>query len=315
MRSTLGVLPLLVATRLAAQSPDTTSFITMQGTDTIAVEQYVRTGNAIAGVWLQNQGGVYWHDYALVLGTDGWPAQYVMTLYTSRPHTFLLSVTYGADSATRIMVRDAVAATERVATPKGFPVGALSILSLDLALPRARQEHRDSTTILLDRAEVRGPSPPIPVKFFAGDSVRIGPGTMARIDRDGRLLALQQGPRETRRVGSFDLARLGRGFIRADSIARASRVAVALPPAALDQFTGEYSLNPSATIVVSRVGDKLMMHVGLQPPTELLASSPTTFFMEASTAVTFEFETDASGAVTGLALVQNGSRQRAAKTK
>jgi hypothetical protein len=66
------------------------------------------------------------------------------------------SITYGADSATRIAVRDSAAATERVATPKGFPVGALSNLSVDLALTRARQEHRDSTTSLLAHAEMHG---------------------------------------------------------------------------------------------------------------------------------------------------------------
>lgn len=318
MRKPLGWTPLFIAARLYAQAPDTTSFITLQGKDTIAVEQYVRAGGGrtITGVWLQNQGGVFWHDYSLVLGQDGWPAQYVMTVYTSRPHTFLLSVTYGADSATRVVVRDAVAHTERVVAQHGFPVGALSILSLDLALTRARREHVDSTSILLDRAEVPGPSQTLAVKFYAGDSVRIGPGMVARVDHDGRLLGLGQGGRETRRVASLDLARLAKDFARGDSIARARRVAIALSPAALDRLVGEYSLNPQAVLVVSRDGNKLMMHVGQRPGAELLASSPTTFFLEATTAYTFEFDVGASGAATALTLVQSGGqRQRAPRTK
>ena len=48
---------------------------------------------------------------------------------------------------------------------------------------------------------------------------------------------------------------------------------------------------------------------------QLLAASPTTFFLETTTAVTFEFETDAAGNVTAVTLVQGGVRQRAAKTK
>jgi hypothetical protein len=37
--------------------------------------------------------------------------------------------------------------------------------------------------------------------------------------------------------------------------------------------------------------------------------------VEAALGVTFEFETDATGNVTALTLVQSGVRQRAAKTK
>jgi hypothetical protein len=58
-----------------------------------------------------------------------------------------------------------------------------------------------------------------------------------------------------------------------------------------------------------------MMRVGKQPPVQLFAASPTTFFLEATTGLTFEFETNAAGTVTALTLVQGGARQRAAKMK
>lgn len=300
---------------LGAQSSDTTSFITIQGKDTVSIEQHTRTGNTITGAWIQHQGGVFVHDYALVLGNDGWPAHYVMTLYTPRPHTFLLSVTYGSDSATRIMVRDSTAVTERVVAQKGYPVGALSILGMELALARARRAHTDSSTIILDRAELRGPSQTLPVKFFGADSVRIGAATWARVDQSGRLLAVREGPRETRRVPSLDAAKLTAGFVAADAAAKAARVEIVLSPAVLQRFVGEYSVNPNVAVVVSLDGNKLMMRIGRQPAVQLLAASPTTFFLEATLGVTLEFETDAAGNVTALTLVQGGARQRAAKTK
>jgi hypothetical protein len=310
----------LVTTRADGQSPaaspSTAFFVTTQGRDTVAIEHYVRTGNTITGQWIQHQGGVYVHDYALVLGNDGWPTQYVMTLYTTKPrHTFLLSVTYESDSTTRIIVRDSSALTERVAAQKAYPIGALSILGEALALERARRSHADSTMLCLDRAEVRGLSTPLPVKFFGVDSVQIGGSVLARVDRDGQLLALREGPRETRRVASLDVPMLVARFVTADSVARASRVAIALPPSALQRFVGEYSLSPRVTIQVALDGDNLMVHAGQQPPTRMLPASPTTFFVEAALGVTFEFETDATGNVTALTLVQSGVRQRAAKTK
>lgn len=310
----------LVTTRAEGQSPsahpDTAFFVTTQGKDTVAIEQYVYTGNTITGQWIQHQGAVYIHDYALVLRNDGWPAQYVMTVYTGKPrHTFLLSVTYGLDSATRIIVRDSSALTERVAAQNAYPVGALSILGAALGLERARRSHSDSTMLWLDRAEVRGLSTPIPVKFFGVDSARIGATVLARVDRDGRLLALRDGPRDTRRVATLDIARLVARFVTADSVAKASRVAITLPPAALQRFVGEYSVNPGVTIQVALDGDKLTVHAGQQPPTRLLPASPTTFFLEAALGVTVEFETDATGNVTALTIVQSGARQRAAKAK
>ena len=308
----------LFATRLVAQSSatsDTASFVTMQGKDTVAIEQYVRSGNTITGEWVQHQGGVFWHDYALVLRNDGWPEHYVMTLYTKRPHTFLLSVTYGPDSATRIVVRDSSAVTERVAAQKAYPVGARSILGIALALARARRAHTDSATIILDRAEARGPSKPLPVTFIGADSARIGGSTWARVDPSGRLLWLRDGARETRRVSSLAVAQLAAGFSAADSAAKAARVAIALPPAALQRFVGEYALNPNMVVAVTLDDDKLMLHIGTQPPTRLLAASPTTFFMESVLGLTLEFETDAAGQVTALTLVQSGARQRAPRMK
>jgi hypothetical protein len=208
-------------------------------------------------------------------------------------------------------VRDSVARTERVVARKGYPMGALSIVGLELAVARARRMHSDS--IDLDRPEVRGPSPTLPIKFFGVDSVRIGDALMGRVDASGRLLALRDGARETRRVSPFDAARLTAGFVRADSVAKASRVAITLPRAALERFVGEYALNPATIATLALDGDKLMLRVANQPPVQLLPSSPRKFFLEANLGLTIEFDTDATDNATAMILVQGDSRQRAPK--
>ena len=301
---------LLCVARLSAQSSDTTSFVTTVGKDTVAVEQYTRIGNTITGTWIQSLGGAIVHDYALVLRNDGWPAHYMMTLYMPRPHTYLMSITYGPDTATRIVVRDSTAVTDRIAAQKAYPVGAESVLGVELALARARRARTDSATITL----VRGQGPPqmLPVKFFGVDSVRIGEATGGRIDQNGRLLALHNGAQETRRVPSVDLAKAAAGFIAADAATAAARVEITLSPAALQRFVGEYALTPTVSVAVTLEGNALMLHAGKQPVFQLFAQSPTTFFLKAAPVIV-EFDTDAAGNVAGLSLVQGAARQRAAR--
>ncbi|MFI5227435.1 MAG: DUF3471 domain-containing protein [Gemmatimonadales bacterium] len=311
----LVVATLCLAGGLVAQTPDTTSFVTTRGKDTTSIEQYVRAGHTITGAWIQHQGTALVHDYTLVLDAEGWPAQYVMSLYTAAPHTFLMSVTYGRDSATRVMVRDSTAVTMRVATTRSYPMAAISILAWDLALTRARAAHADSASIAIEQVEVRRPPQILPVKFFGDDSVHIGPAIWARVDRNGRLLALREGGQETRRVQSLDAARLAAGFDAADAAAKAARVEIPLSPAMLQRLIGEYSLNPTATFAVTFDGVKLMLQAGKQLPIQLFAESPTRFFIKATTAVTLEFDLDDAGNAAGLTLVQGGVRQRAVKMK
>jgi hypothetical protein len=307
---TLGALQ--TAARLGAQSPDSVFYVTTRGRDTASIEYYTRVGNTITGAWIQHQGSALVHDYAMVLGADGWPAHYVMSLYMPPgPHTFLVSVTYGTDSATRIMVRDSTAVTMRAAAIRAYPVAAVSILAWDLALARAA--HSDTASIVLEYVETKLPARTLPVKFMGGDSVRIGDAMWARVDRSGRLLSLRQGPQETRRVSSLDVARLAAGWNAADAAIRAARVEVALSPEQLQRFVGEYSLNATATVSITLEGSALMLRVGTQAPIRLFAQSPTTFFMKATTATTFEFDADAAGKVAGLTLVQGETRLRAVK--
>jgi CubicO group peptidase (beta-lactamase class C family) len=90
------------------------------------------------------------------------------------------------------------------------------------------------------------------------------------------------------------------------------RTAIALPAAALERFVGAYPLAPTFVLTVRREGDHLFAQATGQPAAELFAESPTNFFLRVVDAQ-IEFQTDSSGAVTGLVLVQNGRRLPATK--
>ena len=66
--------------------------------------------------------------------------------------------------------------------------------------------------------------------------------------------------------------------------------------------------------MITREDDKLLLQATGQPAFAMAAESPTSFSIKTVGAV-IEFETDATGNVTGLVLVQNGVRQRASKAK
>jgi hypothetical protein len=84
--------------------------------------------------------------------------------------------------------------------------------------------------------------------------------------------------------------------------------------AELQRFVGEYTLAPDFVMTVTRDGGKLSLQATAQPAFVLTPESATTFSIKVVDAV-IEFETDPTGKVTALVLVQNGARQRAPKTK
>jgi hypothetical protein len=86
------------------------------------------------------------------------------------------------------------------------------------------------------------------------------------------------------------------------------------PHPELERFVGQYPLAPGFTIAITREDDKLLIQATGQPAFAMAAESPTSFSIKMVGAV-IEFETDPTGKVTGLTLVQNGMRQRAPKTK
>ena len=98
---------LLIATPFKPQSARQTSFMTTLGNDTVAFEQYSRTGNMITGDWVSVTGGVLVHHYVVSLRPDGSPEHATVELRRASGHVATkFDVTLGADSATIIATRD-----------------------------------------------------------------------------------------------------------------------------------------------------------------------------------------------------------------
>ena len=87
---------------------------------------------------------------------------------------------------------------------------------------------------------------------------------------------------------------------------------ITLPASSLQRFVGEYPLAPTFSITITRDGDALWAQATGQEKFRIYPEAETKFFLKELDAQ-LEFETDASGNVTGLVLVQGGGRQHASK--
>jgi len=310
---------------LVAQSATPTSFVTMVGKDTFCLEQYVRTGNVVSGTWVvMHPPGVYVHDYRITLGDDGIPTRYVMKYSTPgspTPDLDSLTVVYGRDSAElRFFDRDS-SFTRRIAMHEAFPLLGQSFVGVELVLTRLRRMHVDSTTITLHPpSEPNRPITLAPVRFVGQDSALMGGAVRLRVAADGSILGLRSGSLELRRVSPYDIRALTDGFVKAFAprvaalaAAAASRKEIALAAEQLDRFAGEYALG-ATTVPVTRAGDHLLITLPQAAPLQLLAMSPTEFFIRKPDLVV-AFETDSAGRVTGLTIVQGEAKQRLTRAK
>jgi bla regulator protein blaR1 len=86
--------------------------------------------------------------------------------------------------------------------------------------------------------------------------------------------------------------------------------AITLDSAALDRYTGNYQLAPSAVLDVTREGNHLFAQLTGQPKAEIFARSESEFFYKIVKAQ-ISFERDSQGHTTGLVLHQNGANMAA----
>ena len=306
---------------LIAQGATPTAFVTTIGKDTFCLEQYTRTKNVISGTWtVLHVPGVYVHDYRIMLGDDGVPVRYSMKYSTpgaaTPPDLDSLTVDYGPDSATSRFYTQRSVDTRRFAMREAFPLLGQSYVGVELALMRMRRMHLDSSTITLQPpSEPARPVMLAPARFLSGDSALVSQNLRIHVGADGTILGLRSGALELRRVAPFDIAALTDGFVKAFApraaalaAAAAARVEISLPASQLDRFVGEYVLGPT-TIPITRDGDHLLLHLPQQPAIQLMAMSPTEFFVRKPDLV-MSFESDSSGRVTGLSIGQGDTRQR-----
>jgi hypothetical protein len=94
----------------------------------------------------------------------------------------------------------------------------------------------------------------------------------------------------------------------------AARKEIKLDPAQLDQFTGEYELAPGMVLTVTNEAGALMTQMAGQPKLQIYPESETKFFLKVIDAQ-LEFLKDASGKVTGAALLQGGRTLNLKKIK
>ncbi len=90
--------------------------------------------------------------------------------------------------------------------------------------------------------------------------------------------------------------------------------AIQLDPQIYDLYAGEYALGGNQVMTVTREGAKLLAQIPGQPKVELLAESPTHFFLNEVPAE-FDFVKGATGAVERLVLRQSGVEISAQKIK
>ena len=319
---------LCAASPLVAQSTPTT-FLTTVGKDTFCFEQYSRKGNVVSGTWVvMHSPGVFVHDYTIALSADGIPTHYTMKYSTpgdpEPPQLDSLDVLYGRDSATIVLIGRDSSVTRRVAMHDAFPLLGQSWVGIELALTRMRGLHVDSTSVTLHPpSQPRSPITIAPARFVASDSALVGP-MRVHVAGDARILDFHTGTLEVRRVAPIDVRALTDGFVKefaprraALAAAAAARVEITLTPAQLERFVGDYTLGP-ATATIAREGEHLVLRLTQQqqqqPPLQLLASSPTEFFIRKPDLV-ITFETDANGAVIALTIGSGDTRQRLTMVK
>jgi CubicO group peptidase (beta-lactamase class C family) len=92
------------------------------------------------------------------------------------------------------------------------------------------------------------------------------------------------------------------------------RIARAVPPATLDQYVGEYAVNASQALTVTREADSLYIRANNQPRLRLYADSPQTFFGK-SVQCLVEFVAGESGKIDHLVFHQRGHDIPAKKVK
>jgi hypothetical protein len=183
----------------AAPAGSTTLLVRL-GNDTLAVEQYVRTGSRMQGVLVQRTPFTTLAHYDVELGANDVPTRADYTLRRGDGSAITgsmqsLSVAYGTDSVTFTAHR-ANGDTTRTAAARGALLPYLngSYGLFELAIARLRGSGRDSMEfgIVPLNFNVRG-STPLAVKRMGTDAARInwfGSPLFARFDSRGRLLGL-----------------------------------------------------------------------------------------------------------------------------
>lgn len=210
----LSVIALATASLAGCGGPEETysgAFVVRLGTDTVAVERFVRTGERLEAVAVTRSPVTRVRETVLTFGAGGGVSRYESAVRAAgaaadappEQHTV---VTFGPDSAIVETTRDGETRTETVAaTPEMIPSSFDHFSLEELVIQRARASGQDTIYRPGD------PASPVIVRAVGADSVALETSNLgtwrARIDSDGRILQMEAGAlgRTIERVAELDV--------------------------------------------------------------------------------------------------------------
>lgn len=218
-----SAIPLALATSSMDAQAVSAAFITTVGRDTVAIEQFTRTGNLLTGDYVTRPGGTTVNHYVLRFDINNMPSE--MTLTQQRgdgspipggPTSVKMTV---GEKETKVEILKQPPVNRTFAVKGPYPLLGTSMGMFEVALQRLRIMGSDSVSFAglpLNSAELPDP---IQVKFIGADSARVwtagGPMYM-RVTKTGEIEGVsgRETPTkiEIRRVPRIDLRRLIAGF-------------------------------------------------------------------------------------------------------
>lgn len=215
----------IVASQLTAQATSG-AFITTLGRDTVAVEQFARTGNVLTGDFVTRQGGVVVNHYVLRFDVNNAPSRLDLTQQRADGSPIpngprAVTLTVGDKEAVIVIDKDP-AVTRKFAVSMPFPLLGTSLGMFEVAFRFIRTVGPDSISFAglpLNAAQLPDP---IEVKFLGADSARMwtsnGP-LYLRVTKAGEIQSMSGRETDTkievRRVPLIDLKKLIAGFAAA----------------------------------------------------------------------------------------------------
>lgn len=190
--STLAIAAAVLAHAAAAQEA---SFVHRLGRDTIAVEQFTRTANRVAGQVATRQGAAVtrW-EYEVTLDRDGKPTAAIYRGRNAQGQPIAnqpreIRLTFVGDSVKREAVFADSTNTRMIAAARGLPYFNPAFGLMEIGFAQLRRSNAATFQFAAVGTGAGNPNP-ITLTALGGDTVRASTGIVYQVDRQGRLLSL-----------------------------------------------------------------------------------------------------------------------------
>lgn len=220
----------VASTSLAAQTASG-AYVTTLGADTVAVEQFTRTGNVLTGDYVTRPGGAIVNHYVLKFDVNNVPSGLTLTQQRADGKPIpngpkSVTLTIGDKESVIVIQRDSVT-TRKFTVSNTFPLLGTSLGMFEVAFLHLRTLKGDSVSFAGLPMNARELPDPIQVKFIGADSARVwsaqGP-LYLQVDPTGKIMGLNgdaTGAKiHAKRVASLDMQKLIAAFGAADAAGR-----------------------------------------------------------------------------------------------